>query len=545
MTFPVKNNILIVLLSFLITPHVDLYSFDNDLSMIEDPFDDDLVEQRDPTCPVPPADIASLLVSLDIVSLLKEPLYLKTYPLNERSLLTLPIFLPQGQPACGWTIGSHFFWNQTAAMFFTRKSSALCSYMGINEPTLLDKLSQITILQELGLSVKPENILPLFAPLKINERRFGFMLHAQHQWERTRFRITTPLYYLERNVFLTTEEKNAVEQALGQTTDEEQMDFAKKHLISDRLGFGDTRLVLDYNLTPDSISNSAIGLFTTVPTAYSFATGLLGSSFNCLCKPPILDFVSLFNLIVCDSAAGIEQAKKIAENFGLGALDRFASILLSRPLGDDGHGSLGVQFTSETPLRIFVKRPWAENVIFKSRVSLEYFFPATEKRFFIQSTNAPGFKALGLDRPKEQIIAEIMANQAYALQVIAFLEKELTEKFYPFHFNAKVFPGLEFQWTSRATYEAKKWGLILGTDTWVRTPERITHIDKTRSSPENISISRAQRPFAYQWKVLSGLFYKIERKDKDIRLSLNADNTVFSAGIGKDFTVSLNLECNF
>lgn len=540
-----KNIFIVVAFSCSLASLHNLYAFENDLSFAPDPDDDELLDQKAPMCPIPPSDVASLLVSLDVVSLLKEQLYLKTYPLNERPLLTLPIFLPQSTYKCGWTMGGHIFWNQTGAMNFTRKSSALCSYMGINEPSLLEKLEQVSIIKELGLGIQPQKVLPLFAPLKINERRFGCMFHAQRDWDRARFRITTPLYYLERNVFLTAQEKTAVEQALGQTTDEEQMDFAKKHLICDQIGLGDTRLVLDYALAPDSKTNPALGIFSTIPTAFTFAKGLLGSSFDHLRKPPVLDFVSLLNLVVCDGAAGIAQALQVAECFGLGALDRFSAIILNRPLGDDKHCSLGVQCTSQTPLCVFIKRPWAERVIFKSRISLEYFFPSTEKRFFVQCSNDAAFKALGLDRPKDQIIAQLMSDNAYALQVITFLEKEFTEKFYPFEFHARVTPGLEFQWTSRATYEGEKWGVIAGTDTWVKNKERISHVKMGCNGPENISLAKAQRPFAYQSKIVTGLLYKIDRKDRDIRLSLNADNTVISSGIGKDFTISLNIECNF
>lgn len=543
MTFFSRKSIIIVFLLFAGLCNNHTYAQDDFSDFDEDAFLSEQEADQSRACPTPPAPIAALAVQLGLDQLLQENFYLGTYPLNARSLLTLPIFLPLRDPAAcyGWTVGSHLFWNQTSSMFFTRKSSALCSYLGINEPGLLDKLSAITIIESLG--VKPEKILPLFKNMTINERRLGFMLHAQRQYERLGVRITTPVYYFERNFFLTEQEKTAIEDALGQTTDAEQMEFARKHLICDKIGLGDTRVVVDYKICPDALINSAAGLFFTVPTAVPFASGLLGSSFNKDCKPPVLNFVQLFDLVVCEGEQGIEKAQKIGENFVLGALDTFSAVVLNRPLGNYGHFGIGGQYTSQTPLHLFVKRAWAEQVVFKSRISLEYFLPAMEKRFFIQCNKAADFAAMGLNRPKEQILAQINSDPAYAQQVLAFLEKELTEKFYPFPFQAKVWPGVAFQWTSKACYEANKWGIYLGTDTWARTGEKITHV-KNQNVP-NLTVSKAQQHFNYQSKMFGGLYYKMARKNKDITLSLNADDTVISSGIGQDFTVSLNLEINF
>ena len=552
MTFLSKKSILTAFLLITSFTGSRVCAFDDSSDSISslDEFDEDsFLEATDQSraCPTPPAPIANLAVELGLDQLLQEDFYLGTYPLNARSLLTLPTFLPLRSPeACyGWTVGSHLFGNQTSSMFFTRKSSAICSYVGINRPTLLDRLSAITIIESLG--IKPERVLPLFKNMTINERRLGLMLHAQRQYERFGLRITAPIYYFERNFFLTEQEKTAVEQALGQTTDAEQMDFAKKHLISDKIGLGDTRVVIDYALCPEALVDSTAGLFFTVPTAFSFAHGLLGSNFNKPCKPPVLNFIELFDLIVCEGVQGIEKAKKIGEDFVLGALDNFAGMVLNRPLGNYGHLGIGAQYTSQTPLHVFVKRPWAEQVTFKSRMSLEYFLPAIEQRFFIQCdpAKAATFAAAGLDRPKQQILDEIASNPVYAQSVLDFLQTELTEKFYPFPFQARVSPGVAFQWTSKAFYEANKWGLYVGTDTWVRTGEKITCIKSHRNGPRNLDSVKAQQKFNYQSKVLGGFFYKMARKDKDITLSLNADNTIISSGIGQDFTVSLNLEFNF
>lgn len=556
MTFFSKKSIIILFLLFvglrdtrIHASDASIDTIDSQLDLLLEEFDEEafLADQatQSKACPTSPEEIASLAVQVGLDQLLRENFYLKTYPLNARSLLTLPIFLPLRNPAScyGWTVGSHLFWNQTDAMFFTRKSSALCSYLGINEPTLLDKLSSIEIIQSLG--IKPEKILPLFKNMTINERRLGFMLHAQRQYERLGVRIMAPIYYFERNLFCTEQEKTAIERALGQTTDEEQMEFAKKHLICDKIGLGDTRVVLDYKLCPEALVNSTLGLFFTVPTAFPFASGLLGSSFNKTCKPPVLNFMQLFDLVACEGEQGIEKAKKIGENFVLGALDNFSAVVLNRPLGNYGHFGIGGQYTSETPLHVFIKRPWAEHVTMKSRISLEYFLPAMEKRFFIECNKAADFTAVGLDRSKQQILDQINSDPAYAARVLAFLEKELTEKFYPFPFKAKVWPGVAFQWTSKIFYEANKWGLYAGTDTWARTGEKITCLNTNKNSPKNLAITKAQQKFNYQTKVLGGLFYKMARSNKDITLSLNADNTIISSGIGQDFTVSLNLEFNF
>lgn len=552
MTCTVKKNIWLVLVvlscsyyprTIIAAENVDLIAEErNDFSSLDQNSDDYFTEDgsRIPCLPAP--DIANLLVTFGVINLLQEQLYLKTCPLNNRSLLYSPLFLPMRLGDYTWTVGGHLFWNQTTRMYFARQSSSLCSYLGITQPTLLSKLASLDILSSLGFQGSADTILSLFKNMTVTQRRSGIMFYGQRAAGRFGFRIMTPLEYVENNFYVTEEEQTAIERALGQTTNEEQMEFAEQHLIADAIGLGDTRFVFSFMPFEDSNPETTIGVFGTIPTGWAFKRGLMGSSFQHTCPPLELDFVELVDLACNQQQA---QAAKIGENFMLGALDTFAANMLYAQLGNGGHWSLGLEYNSVVPLKIFIKRPWAQDVVFKNRTALEYLFPATERRFFTQCSSTSAYEALGLERSKQQIIAQINSDPVYAATVLDFFEQELTEKFYTYPFKARVSPGITYQTTTKAFYEGLHWGVYLGSDTWVRTKATLSHIRKTSPLPTAIDRSKAVQPFAFQSKLFGGIFYKMPRTEYDITLGLNADDTIISSGIGKDFTVSLNLEMNF
>jgi len=498
--------------------------------------------------------IAECLIKLGAVKILQQPFYLRTNPLNQRSLLDDPLFLPQRNYCHHWVVGSHLFWNQTERCNFTAKSTAISSYLGVFNEKFLSLLDDaLPILKECvpSADINPRDLLPLFANMTPQERRFGFMLHAQRQWQKAHFRIMAPIYYLERNFYLTDEEQIAIETAFtplfGPGSQDEQFEFAQAHFISDKLGLGDTRITFDVTVKDNDCTFANIGLLTTLPTSVTFASALMGTEFKKECERPTLSLQRLAELSLSEGKEGQIKAAAQVQEFLLSALDAFSANILDTKLGDYRHVGLGLFSEGEfTPFNSTC-RPWANNIKLHNRITIEYLFPASEIRYYVQKNDTSGFKKLNLLRSKEAIINEIKENPAYAGKVLDFLENQFIDNLFPFTFKTSVHPGVMFEWTPTLFYEGKYWGTRLGGDFWLQGKEKLKDICvvSTDGRPRNIDIEKATKPLAYEGKVLGTIFYKVNRPERVWTLSLNGDKTVFRSGIGKDFMVSFNVEANF
>ncbi len=483
-----------------------------------------------------PADVVNFLIDdLDALCILQQDFYLRTNELNQRSLLDYGIFLPQKFYCSPWEVGAHLFYNQTTRDNYTRTSTQLCSYLAIFQETLLQELQRR--IEDLDPPVDVRAIVPLFRNMTVQERRTGFMIHGMRRWGPYRFRFLFPFYYNESNFFLTPEELDVIQAQLGITDPAEDMDFARKHLIADKFGFGDLRLNFDFPLARTGGVRTKLGLQATLPTAWALKKGLYGSSFCKLCRGPILDFCKIFDLAI--EEGDFEAVQQIIEPFALAGLDHFAANLVDTPMGNGGHFGLGAYIRSKTPLSTIINRPWAEHIMMRSRISVEYLFPKTQRRYFIEACDQLRFAALGLDRPTNVIREQVDEDPFYARTVLAFLEKQFTDKIFPFALPVKVRPGIIFRWMTKYMYEAQRWGYFVGTDTWLTTKEHLSDIRIPRGFPELLNRKIARKPFGYQVGIMGNLFWKLEH---NWMLSLNGEYNFASTGIGHDFVLTLNFE---
>ncbi|HSW73978.1 MAG TPA: hypothetical protein VLG71_02360, partial [Candidatus Limnocylindria bacterium] len=272
--------------------------------------------------------VGDLLIDANAVGILQQEIYCRTNPFNQRDLVDLPIFFSPRIPDHHWAVGMHIFYNQTERGFFTKHSSAICSYLAIQSPDLIAELTRQT--DENGeqlagsllstFKIDPKKILPLFANMTIQQRRAGFMVHADGVFKRFEFSFMIPFYYLERNFFLTDSEAEAVEEVLGKTSEDEKYDFARKHLISDKLGFGDTRLYLDGLIAETEYLIMRLGVLCTLPTSVAIATHLFGKHFLPCTVRPSISINQLFDLANGNSQ-GLAQGKAIMEQFSYGVID--------------------------------------------------------------------------------------------------------------------------------------------------------------------------------------------------------------------------------
>lgn len=493
-------------------------------------------------CPpnINPADVLAFLIDdLDALCILQQDFYLRTNELNQRSLLDYGIFLPQKYCASPWDVGAHFFYNQTTRDNYTRTSTKLCSYLAIFEETFLQELQRRIMDIGLELPVDLRSAVPLFRNMTVQERRTGFMFHGMRRWQSYRFRFWIPFYYNEANFFLTPEELDDIQAFLGITDPGEDMNFARKHLIADKLGFGDLRLNVDFPLARTGGISTKFGVLATIPTACALKKGLYGSHFQKLCHGPILNFCNLFALAISQMPENIALLEQIGEQFAFAALNHFSANLIDNPLGNGGHVGLGLYIRSKTKLNTLIKRPWADHINIISRMTAEYLFPREEKRYFIELSDKARFAALGLDRDPKVIIDQAENDPSYARTVLGFLEGQFTDRIFPFALPVKVRPGLIFRWITKYMYETDRWGYFVGSDTWLTTREKLTHIKIPKGFPCPLNKKIAQKPFGYQVGVMGNLFWKLPQNKI---LSLNAEYNFSSTGIGFDYMLSINFE---
>jgi len=517
--------------------------FDFD-SLADDPTLDQFLEQHEFSMirNIDPVDILAILIDqLNILNILKEDLYCRTYPLNYRSLLDLPFIRPyRWFKERNRKFGIQLFYNQTSRMFFTKKSDALYSYLAICNSNLLRKLSEIAsqeIIKEQfpDFNLDPICIFPLFRNMTVQDRRAGFMFSGAHSWRWLTFRAYIPLYYLERNFYLTTQERLRVEEVFGSQSDTV---FQDQHLISDKLGIGDTRLILAFHVMRRENCSLNCGLQATIPTAFAFKKGLKGSSFAQWrtirhCR---FSIERLWDLA--------QQDAKIATEYGadffLGALDTLSANLIDSELGNNQHPGIGFLMQTKNRLSLFFKRPWAHSVKFKNTISLEYLFPKTERRFFLVKTDPNELDANLYDADRAE------HDPAYTRCWLTLIEETFTNKFYPVALDTLIQPGLLFQWTGNLFFDHGAWHFQLGTDWWVQTPASLEAVDV----PQNIGapcidLKRADPHYAFQSKVCGGIFYTLQRPTSEWNISLYGDYTFWSKGIGKDFMLALNFEVDF
>lgn len=497
-----------------------------------------------------PKEIVPILVEIGIIPILKENFYLCTNELRNRSLLDLPIYLPRRWPTYSTTVGMDLFWNKTDRMFFTETSSAISSYLNIGRTSLLQALTtSYEQLHQIGLTpdtpLTPERVFPLLRNFTVEERRAGAMFHAEKRIEKIFLYAFMPMYYLERNMFATEREQEALERAFGRLDQASQDDFAKQHLISDKFGIGDTRFSLGFQLKDNDFWGVNLAFFTTLPTAFAFAKGINGSTFKKTTCPPHVDIVDL----VCkfQSTDQKDAALQELKDFSLKALDNLSANILEAPLGNGGHLGLGFAVQTDTHVNNFINRPWADALHVRGRVSLEYLLPKTKPRYFLETmeSKCAKFDALGLDRAPNIISSEAEHNEAYAQQVLCFFQQQLTQEFFPFTFNTKVHPGFIFRWTSRTYHEGENWYFALGNDFWCQSKEKLTDIEIPKECNIELDVKAARKPIAYEAKVWGTLAYKVLREDINWILSLNMDQSYANSGIGKSYTVSLGLEAQF
>ncbi len=496
-----------------------------------------------------PEVIGPIIAELDPLGILEKDFYLHTNPLAKRSELDQPLFEQRPQFSCyDNSLTFHLFGRKAKEYDFTAKSvranqkrDRISSYLALEEETLIGRLqSSVDIIKDLiendEFFLDIDRVFGLFRNTRIEMRHVGLMGDYYRNFSNWRFHVMTPFYYLERNFFLTEKEQIEIEKEFGTTTKAEQKEFRKAHAISDKLGFGDTRIEID---TPIYCGECALmqgGFQFTVPTAFTVAKNFAGSSFEQKSTLPVINFEEIFDL-ACDpnNEANAKKLSSILSELALDASDRLAANLIDTKLGNDGHVGFGAFIRGRGTVHWLLPFAWVEQLIFTNRISLEYLTPAYERRSFIVKINEEKLNAIDFDQLA-------MDDAESALQLV---EELLIKRIFLRGFDTLVQPGIIFRYLSKMTYEGDKWNFGLGTDFYFQSKEHFISIDVAESIKRNLDIEKTKNASIWQAKLHARLMRNLYCNCYDAKVWLGVDGNIGQKGLANDFGISIGFDWSF
>jgi len=484
-----------------------------------------------------PIAIMTILNHLGVPIILQEPLFLETNALNKRSLLDQPIFEPDRAEFPGKVVmGVSTFIRKTDRSNFTRGSDKLKSYIALSQASLISKLEDtIRRVNELspGIDVDVPKIFSLFENMTVEERQVGFMFHIMKHWRRSTLRVMMPIYYLESNFSLTKQEQEDIALQFGSQDPEEEERFRKAHFISDKIGFGDMRIEFDRTLLKRPSFTLRSGVLATIPTAWMWGGGFLGSSFAQPSTLPTFELETIFNAFENPGVESEQEALRVLKEFLFDSFDRVAANLIDVPLGNNRHLGLGVYMRGKTPLSVYMNNSFAERIRLASRISVELFLPSTEKRFYINKIDTVGFADHNFQ------------DLDLAGENVQFLKEQAISRLFLRAFDTRVIPGVIFRWSSGAYYKGERFGFNLGTDFWLQNKPTFSSISGSQKTLQQIDIPKAKPPVAQQSKIFGGIVCRHKTERNTWIFSLNADATLNTKGLGQDYSLSFNFESSF
>jgi len=486
---------------------------------------------------IDPAEAMSILNLINAPAILQVPFFLHTNPINKRSLLDQPIFEPDRavfpySTVCGLTA----FMRKTNRSNFTKDSTNLRSYLSLKEDQLISRLQEsianlVKLLPQYEIDI--EKIFNLFENMTIEERQAGCMFHFTKKWNHATLRVLLPFFYQESNFSLTKREQDAIANEFGVMDPEEEKQFRKAHFISDRIGMGDTRIEIDQRIINRPSVTIRCGAQATIPTAWTWGSGFMGSSFPQPSILPTFDLDPLFDAFTDPSPAVEQAAFDSVSNFLFDSFDRIAANLIDIKLGNNRHLGIGAYMRTKTPLRAYMNNSFADYISLTNRISIELFLPSIEKRFYINTIDSKAFN----DRNFKDL--------TQAASNLAFLEEQFIERIFLRAFPTRVQPGAIIRWTNAAYYKGKRYGFSIGTDFWMQTRDSLGKIYTSSSVRQQLNREKAQPPFATQTKIFGSITRKHVTPLTSYFFSIIGDTILTNKGLGQDYSIALNFEASF
>lgn len=472
-----------------------------------------------------PEEIIELLLRINAPTILQRNIYNLTNPINVRDVIYSPI-LGQKEPLSNClSISLDLFYSTIPRAFFTKKSDSIAKYINLDQPELINQLEDIN--RQFRLLDIPE-VLSVLRNTKLEERKGGLMIGVHWDNAPWYLSVKAPIYYIEHNFRPNDEQiRRLQEQAPADPAFQESAeDFAHQHLVSDRVGLGDTLLQAAYTVIDSPRETLLLGLEATLPTAATFRAGLIGGTFKKQCCRPDFSLERLFDLFLCKpERQDLAKVQSLGADFLIGALDQLTANLADTPLGNGGHVGIG-------PLINYQLR-CTRCIDFNLYSAFEYLTPATHARYFIQEKDPAAFNR-NFDDPNR------------AQENLNFLNEQLINTLYPFIIPVKVRPGTILTIRPSVTITCKRFTFNGGYDFWRQGREKLLEFKAPNILVRTLKINNGIKPAAAQHKLFGALWVPVYCTDTyDLLFSIKADVTLASSGIGKEFTGALGIEFNF
>lgn len=472
--------------------------------------------------------------------------YKFTNPPVIRSLHDLPSLRPWYGCTDKLCFYSTFFYNQMFHAYYTKCGTFASDYLFIDKDDAI-----IGAIENLVPTLGVADIIPLFNTARLQMRRLGAMFGVSKCFGNWRVNAAVPLYYLELNFFLTQKQVDAlgvyfsggqpvpVDADFGQNkgfTIFDSNTFVNKHVISDKVGFGDIRLYLDYMFAPESRYPTRFGGMLTLPNSTVMRKAIAGNSFS-KCNPgPGIDFTLAADL-VCQATLGSTSDPltlsaqnaliALGQSYAVQFVDRLSATVLENSLGQK---QVSYGFLAETFLGV------------TNCTNLCLFFEWDQ---FIKGNE---------DRPVKLVITPSESlgrdytDPAQAQDNLTFLEQRADNILWPLITNVKVKQGdvFKFRIYSQTNWEFFQWDV--GYDLWARTKEIIAVCNTCVVPNAQLDIKTAGRPSALQGKIF-GHFnmqkYPEYYENFGWRIGFCAEATVNNYGIGKDWLFGVDFVADF
>ena len=304
-----------------------------------------------------------------------------------------------------------------------------------------------------------------------------------------------------------------------------------------RFGLGDTRIEFGIHAIESRWCDMVISLYATIPTAFSIAKGIIGSTFYAPSTYPFVDFPVLYNTvesIINNTVTPEEQAASFAVIRGLmlNAWERIGAALLDNGLGNESHPGIGICAAIDAQFDQWIDKPWASCVYWHNRVALEYLFKNDNTRFYINKNDPANF-----DRD--------FLNPDLATENLQFLQNEIINRICMLGLSTVVQPGFIGMWKSAMIYDDSIWNGYFGVDFWFQTKEKHNCIHATPELVDTLALGKSVMPWAFQNQIIAGFGYTITKQSCTLTFGLDGDATLFSTGVGRDYMVTLRLDTQF
>lgn len=452
-------------------------------------------------------------------AILKHDFYQYTFPFVNRDITTYPS-LTQWAPE-RTHVGFDVFVQETYNAF--PFCNGIQGYLNVFDTSLLRSIN-ISIAQANGIYIP--SIINLLQNARVQQWRVGFILDACKRFEKWGIGVQLPLYAVAKHYNLPLEDQHEIRSLdvfeQGQNTQVKESEIYP-YAVETRLGFGDLRFNLAYDVYQADWLRMSVGGIAQLPSSITFTSDLIGSDFQKIATRGSLDLGDIIEKMTNGTPEQKAEVRATTIAFGKQFAYYMGAILLPTDLGQDRRCTLGVYAQP-------VFKPEEKVTIFTCG-KLNWLSPKRINRYIKENVNQARFADSNF-RPSGH-------SEEFCRLAIDTLNTRLTDMLFPASYCTSIESQLEAQFTFSSKFQCTDaWSFLLGYDYWYRSPEccRLTCVTDVAIPADGLNLCTALRPRACQHTLfLQGSYLRLGLKH-DLAITMGLDWCMVGKGIGQDLT---------